>query len=350
MKWLLLSALAFTLPAFPMARVVEKLPNSAAEECEPDPDLFKKDAQIYSGHLEFLYWSAAAGDLDYAIQMKTPAWGPSNSYAQGSYQTATYNIDPGFRLGMHYFRAPHYWEVRWHYTRMTNRGINRTRPRTDDEFVTGTWPQVSPNPLARAKSEIHLNYNVFDMLIDRVFIPNPHLRLRVIGGVFAAWINQDWNIHYVDTQHFKTAIRNRWSFIGAGLKTGAMFDWYWTGELYMTAAGNFGLAMGSYTNRSKQTTNYQPTPNDNTSVPIRNGSYSDARPTVTAQMLLGPSWQKNLPHNRIELFAGFEMNMWMNLQEVYRSTAGGPSAAKETWINSSMLALYGLTTRLTVDF
>ena len=67
-------------------------------------------------------------------------------------------------------------------------------------------------------------------------------------------------------------------------------------------------------------------------------------------MIIGPSWQKNLPKNRIELFAGFEMNLWINLQEVYRSTSSTAMGAKETWINSSTLALYGLTTRLTVDF
>jgi len=129
-----------------------------------------------------------------------------------------------------------------------------------------------------------------------------------------------------------------------------MVDWYWTGDLYMTAHGFFGLLVGSYSNHSKQTTTFQPTAADNIDIPVRDASYHDARPAMTAQMLLGPSYQKNFCSSRLEIFAGFEMNMWWNLQEVYHSTSGTPTDAKETWINSSLMSLYGLTTRVTLDF
>lgn len=353
MKWILLSAALFAIPMAAMTKTTDMQATSCCiqpeEECEPD--LFRKDEQIYSGTAEFLYWTVAEGGLDYALKMRHDAWGPTPSYAQGRYENATYNMDPGFRVGLLFFRALHYWEVKWQYTRMTNRGENRSsKPSTDQKFLTGTWPQITDQPLSGAHSRIHLNYNVFDWLIDRVFIPNPHLRLRVIGGAIAAWMDQDWKVRYNDSTPSYTTIRNKWHFVGAGLKTGTMFDWYWTGDLYMTAQGFVGLLMGKYSNHSKQTTTFQPLAGDNTSIPIRDTSYHDVRPAVTAQMLLGPSYQKNFCKNRLEIFAGFEMNMWFNLQEVYRSTSGTAFQAKETWINSSLLALYGLTTRVTVDF
>lgn len=355
MKSILLSAIALAIPAFAAPKLAaQQMPaqpvySKCEEEC--DPDLFKKDAQIYSGHVEFLYWSLTEGGLDYALKMRHDAWGPTPSFAQGSFENATYGVDPGFRIGLHYFRAPHYWEVKWQYTRMTSRGENDVKkPEAATEFLTGTWPQISTSPLTRAKSNIHFNYNVIDMIIDRVFFPNPHLRLRVLGGGVVAWMNQDWNVHYFDSIANTTHIRNRWSYAGGGLKIGTLVDWYWTWDLYMTALASFGVLIGGYSNHAKQTTTFQPDPADNTAVPIRNTSYNDVRPTFTAQMLLGPSWQKNFSCNRVEVFAGFEMNTWLNLQEVYRSTSGDPSAAKETWINSSMLAFYGLTTRVTVDF
>ena len=355
MKSLLASAILLALPLSAMSKKHERpyeRPLEPGQESDiGEPDLFKKYDQIVSANVQFLYWTIAEGGLDYALKMKADAWGPEQSYAQGSFQRAGYNVDPGFRLGFLYFRAPHYWESRWEYTRMTNRGENHSvKPKGDGKFLTGTWPQITPNPLSEAHSRIHFNYNVFDWLISRVWIPNPHLRFKMLCGATTAWMDQDWELRYTDTASNTTKIRNRWDFAGGGLKAGTMWDWYWTGDLYFTGQGFLGLLMGGYSNHAKQTTTYQPTESYDPSIPVRNGSYSDVRATVTAQMLIGPSYQKNLPKNRIEVFAGFEMNVWANLQEIYRSTTGVPSDAKETWINSSMLALYGLTTRISVDF
>lgn len=346
MKKILFCALTLSAPIFALSP--EKAPD---DETDGGLDLFRKNEQVYSGHAEFLYWGVTEGALDYALKMRQDSWGPSPSYAQGRFERASFDFDPGFRIALTYFRARHYWEVKWQYTRITSSGHNTvSKPSANQKYLTGTWPQITSAPLAEAKSHIHLNYNVFDYNVDRVFIPNPHLRLRVIGGAIAAWMSQDWKVHYTDSTPNTTTIRNRWSYGGAGLKTATMVDWYWTGELYMTALGSFGVLMGKYTNHAQQTTTVKPLSEDNTAVPIRNTSYSDVRPVFTGQMIFGPSWQRNFPKNRLEVFAGFEMNIWFNLQEVYRSTAGTAFEAKQTWINTGLLALYGLTTRVTVDF
>ncbi len=261
MRWTVIGVIAvlFSLQAAPPTQ---------PKEC--DPDLFRKNAQIFSGDIEFLYWTVTEGDLDYALQMQHPAWGSSPSFAQGNFQNATYDLDPGFRLAFRYFRAPHFWEMSWQYTRMTNVGDNVSKkPSPDQAFLTGTWPQILTAPLAQATSHIHLNYNVFDWTVDRVFFPNPHLRLRVIGGATTAWMSQNWTINYHDAASNTTAICNRWHFFGGGLKTGTVVDWYWTGDLYMTGASSFGVLMGSYSNWSKQTTTVQLLPTDNPAIPIR---------------------------------------------------------------------------------
>ncbi len=351
MKWTVLS-IVFCLPLIAMAKQTPTTYECCCyDELEGEPDLFKRYDQVFSGSAEFLYWSVTEGGLDYALKMKRDAWGPTPTFAQGHFKNATYGMDPGFRLGFLFFRAPHYWEVRWQYTRMTSRGKNSaSKPAEPQQFLTGTFPHILTNPLTGAHSRIHLNYNVFDWLVDRVFFPNPHLRLRVVGGATVAWLDQDWKVIYNDASPFFTTIRNRWDFVGAGLKTGTMFDWYWTWDLYMTAQGFLGVLMGSYSNRAEEMTTFQPTNADNPTVPVRDAHYKDARPAMTAQMMVGPSYQKNFCSNRLEIFAGFEMNVWFNLQEVYRSTQAAAQFAKETWMSSGMLALYGLTTRITLDF
>jgi hypothetical protein len=358
MKWLLLSA---SLLSLPLVAAVKKTEPPAY--CDPETmncDLFRKEVPVYTGNAEFLVWSVAEGALDYALKMRHDSWGPSPSYAQGSFERATFDWDPGVRLSLQYFRAPHFWEMRWQYTRITFRGENQShKPTPEFRYLLPTWPQIFPGAMSEAKSHLHMNYNVFDWTVDRVFYPNEHLRLRVIAAMTVAWIDQDWKIRYQNATD-STTVRNRWSFTGAGLKSGSLVDWYIYGNFYLTAQGTFGLLMGSYDNSALQKTTYAPEPEDNPSVPVRDALYDDIRAVATAQMSLGPSWQKSYPSHRVEVFAGFEMNLWSNLQEVYRSTSsadftdlaspGTSSDARETWMNNGMVTLYGLTTRLTVDF
>ncbi len=365
MKWILLCAASISLPLFaydgnfsydPIAveEETQSQPKEVVKKKEPPPfdaDLFRRDVQVYTIDVEALYWMIAEGDLDYSLVMRNPAWGPTPSYAQGDYHSARFNWEPGFRIGLSYFRAPRYWEMKVFYTRLAATGNNSSgKPEGDSVFLTGTWPQITSNPLTGAKSYIHMNYNVFDLLIDRYFNPNPHLRLRLIGGMSVAWMNQNWQVSYFDASRDGTTLRNKWRYLGAGLKTGTMIDWYWGNNIYVTGTGVIGAFMGAYWNKSTQTANFQPSPLDNPKTPIRNFHFFDPRPALTMQVSFGPSWQKNFDCNRMEIFAGYELNIWANLQEIYHSTAGAPMATKETWVNSSLIALQGLTARLTFDF
>lgn len=337
MKWMFCFLVCTT--AFLFAEEIQ------TEEMPPyDADLFKRDDQVFSGHVSFLFWRVQEGALDYALKMQH-ASPPGTVYAQGKYKIATFNGEPGFRLALGYFRAPHYWELWTQYTRLTARGENSVeKPEVADRFLTGTWPQIIPTPLSKASSHIHLNYNVGDFLVDRFFNPNPHLRLRFLGGSTVAWINQNWVIRYFDPEGVVTQIRNRWKFIGAGFRIGTMIDWYCGYDLYLTATGTFASLLGSYHNITSQTAITAP-------LPIRDTHYSDARPTFSVQALVGLSWQKNFCSNRVEIFGGYELNSWFNLCEVYRSIGSvDPFAAKQTLINTGMLALQGLTTRVSVDF
>ena len=249
-----------------MGNLTETSPSPLCFDAELpfDADLFRKDEQVFSGHLEFLYWTIEEGALDYALKTNSASWGPDQNYARGSFQTAGFNFNPGFRVALSFYRALRYWEVKWQYTRMTVRGTDEINaPTGSGELITGTWPQIAPAaPLGKiqtATNQLHFNYNVFDMLLSRVFNPNPHLRLRMIGGATAAWMSQEWIIRYLDRQNDCNRLNNKWNYAAGGLRLGTAVDWFWTSDIYVTAIGSAGLLMGSYHNHSKQTTTYQPT-------------------------------------------------------------------------------------------
>ncbi|HSX14038.1 MAG TPA: Lpg1974 family pore-forming outer membrane protein [Chlamydiales bacterium] len=306
-----------------------------------DADLFRRDEQVFSGHLSFLYWRVEEGGLDYALKMQhAPA--PGIGYAQGEYERATFDGDPGFRAALGFFRALHYWEIWFQYTRMTSRGEDTVyAPRDPARFLVGTWPE--DGPLSRATSHIHLNYNVGDFLADRFVNPNPHLRARFLGGATIAWINQNWMVRYYQDDTVSSQIQNRWKYIAGGLRIGSSFDWFCGYDLYLSGGVTFATLLGSYHNIARQTVHAL-------DLPIRDAHYFDIRPTFAIQAMFGLSWQKNFCANRVEAFAGYEINTWFNLAESYRSTPGSAMSAKETIINSALLCLQGLTARVSVDF
>jgi hypothetical protein len=315
-------------------------------------NFYKTTTEVVSAHGEFLYWTVRESNLDYALRMNGPAWGPTESFAQGSYKTTKFNWTPGLRVALSYYNAPKYWELKTEYTWLNPHGSDTAyKPNEDDEFLVGTWPQIFTDPMRKARSNIHFNYNAADLQATRVFHPNPHFRFRLIGGIAGTWMKQDWNIKYFDTMHNQTRIKNKWDYWGAGVRGGISMDWYLDfASMYLTGKATTAVLLGRYHNHSLQTTTFSPNGKHNPSIPLRNAYYEDTRVAYNVQVLLGPSWQKNTHKYRFEVFAGYEINAWFNVQEVFRSTANSPSLAKETLINTGSLSLDGLTARVTIDF
>ncbi len=325
------------------------------KEVPYDADLFNKDKTVVFASGEFLYWLVNEGALEYAIKMNKHAWDPArDTAAVGKYQNAVFHWSPGVRLNVGYFNAPHYWDAFIQYTYLPSSGHTEVEaPSTPGEYLNGTWIQPDMNtgstpgpasvPLHKATSHVDLNYNVLDLLFSRRFQLNEHLRGNLFGGLTAASIHQQLKVYYEDINELTSKIRNRWRFDGLGLRAGFKIDWYMGWDLYVTGLASGGIVSGWYKNTAHQKTSLSP-------IPVRHSSYEDHRLSATAQVMLGPSWQKWFKAVRTELVAGYEFTVWNNLQEVYRSSYSSPTSVKEPFVNRSILSLQGLTVRLTVDF
>jgi hypothetical protein len=329
--------------------------SKSTPESEPyDGDLFNKNKSVFFVNAEFLYWLVNEGAVDYAVKMNQPAWSTiENTFAIGKYHNAEFDWAPGFRINFGHFNAPHYWDVFAQYTYVPASGTRRVHaPKAAGEYLNGTWEQPSVGaaiPLSEAKCHIDLQYNVLDFLFTRRFHTNEHLRFNVFGGITSALIFQKLKVLYKDTAGEHSPINNRWRFEGLGLRLGLKLDWFMGYDIFMTAVASTGILSGWYKNTSFQKTSAVIADTDN-AIPIRDAHFSDFRLTYTAQFAAGPSWQKRFTHNRVEIFAGYEFNIWTNLHQIYRSGFGPATAVKETFINNSNVSLQGLTVRVNVDF
>ena len=338
------------IPFYLFANDAKKPPPIPPEEA----DLFNKSEPACIINGEFLYWTVSEGSLDYAIRMRRAAWGPSDSYAQGDYERAEYDWGPGYRLSVGYYRAPNFWEVLGQWTYIHFNGFDRAKrpPAHQNRFITGTFPHIFPNSVDHVSSHINLHYELADLVAHRVFHPfdNPHLRLRFAGGFTGVWMHQGWKVRYFDAELNNTLIDNKWRYWGFGMRARIGFDWFWGHDIYVSGMFSTALVMGHYHNHAKQETSVILQPGDDPSVPIRDARYKDYRMSLNTQFLIGPSYQKSFDKWRLEIFAGYEMTIWTNLQEIYRSTQAPADQPKETWLNTGLIAMHGFTARATFNF
>ncbi|PIS01053.1 MAG: hypothetical protein COT84_04420 [Chlamydiae bacterium CG10_big_fil_rev_8_21_14_0_10_35_9] len=315
-----------------------------------DSDLFRKCEEIVFINAEYLLWNVRQNTLDYALYSESPARNNSDSLlASGKFQRAGFGFDSGYRFSLGYFNAPKYWELKAQYAWLYSKA-NDSISSSSNHFLIGTFPQLLSRSLVEATSLAQLHYHVADFLIDRVFHPNPHLKLRLYAGITGAFFNQKWKVRYLDVINNTTTTTNNWNFNGVGFRTGVSFDWFWRKDVYITGIMTFANLVGKYKNRSTSITTENLSGSDDISIPVGNTSYEDWRLSFNTQFLAGPSYQRCFQKCRFEIFAGYELNIWTNVLDVFRSTFGTASQSKQTLINSGLLGLQGLTVRVNVDF
>ena len=313
-----------------------------------DSDLFRKNEEVVFVNGEFLYWTADSPDLEYAFQ--TDQTIAQINYGLGDYKFANYDYKPGFRLALGWFNAPSFWQTYLQFTWMRITGSNSAnRSEPFDQPLVGAFPQnvILGQELASASSSIKLNHELGDLIIARVFCPNPHLRLRLFGGFTGGRIKQSWNVTYTDVTNQEERIFNQFRFLGAGLRLGVDFDWFWSCNFYLTAKVSTAPLLGKYKNIG--TINA-----DTGGFPYQDVKYDQTRGAYNVQAYIGPSYQYNLDCSRIEFFAGYELNSWFNVLEIVRPSEVLFNQRLITehiaHINSGMFLLHGLSARFTWDF
>ncbi len=312
------------------------------EQCEPQPPecfehLFVERSQVF-GVAEFLWWSVKAPALEYAIKQSIPTNTSPNTFALGEYQTANYQWEPGFRAAASFYRCPRYWEITAEYTWFYDRGSEST-----SSPLTPARETLTAGPFSQANSLIGFHYHLGDLYVARVFDPNPHLRMRLIGGATFAYIKQKWDMHFTDNLGNFDRVSENWRMMAGGLRIGLRTDWFWGCQLYFTGKSTCAILIGDYENTELQTFNPAQTV-------LSNAKYDDHRLCLHWQFMLGPSWQVPCDCWSFELFAGWEFNAWSNIHERIRTQRTGLNQSKEVFHSNGLLGMQGFTLRLTLGF
>lgn len=334
----------------------------------------------YAG-IEFLWWKAYEGALDYAVKGQKGA-NPGNDQsigATGSLKSATFAWAPGYRLYLGYRFPPDFWELEACYTYYHSSHDNKTSfpsgyppntvgpPTTQPEKATvGTFLQNTAAPVRSAKSSLSLNYNLGDLLLGRRFLATDALLLRLLVGATGAWIDQHFHYKYLPGSFIDSEVnlgqgstvkgKEDWNFSGGGMRIGLDTDWFIGKGFSLLAEGSLALIFGSYSKISyNKTNNHVPTdiPTNNPFPQVTTDlKMHDYRFVPHIQLKFMPAWGKQFGKFGLLVYAGYELNLFANLQEVYRSLLYSPQSinSRPSTFTYGMLGIQGLTAGLKFDF
>jgi Legionella pneumophila major outer membrane protein precursor len=318
-----------------------------------DYDLFSKDRECEYVDLEALVFKLLNNQ---PVGMKTNGPNQQGLDSSPNVSEKIVNMDwkwrPGFRVTVGYFNAPKYWEVMGQYTWFEDRGSKHmTTPSTgtDQYLRLGCYlPDYAPytdseNPVTDIKASGHLYYNDFSAIVTRNFYPNPHLRLRVLGGLTSMWTHFSTKLNntFYDGSEVNNLFHSK--YWGVGFKMGTGADWYWGKDFYLTGKVFWSIVTGRW-NTSTKVTDV-----DNN---LLNRPYDSAYLTSqNFQFIFGPSYQKSYEKIRWELFVGYEFNSWLGALTTYNYDS---HSYAQSWSYPhpffENLTLTGVNVRLTLDF
>lgn len=316
-----------------------------------DYDLFSKDRECEYVDLEALVFKLLNNQAVGSIASSPSAQTNSQNAPDTSekIQNLNWQWRPGFRVTLGYFNAPKYWEVMGQYTWFEDRGHKTVKsPDANQQYLrVACYLPISEyqnDKVAQIRATGDLYYNDLSTLVSRNFYPNPHLRLKVIGGLTSMWAHQTTNLvntftGKVDTLNSKFHTK----YWGVGFKMGATADWYWGKDFYLTGKVFWSIVTGRWNTETKVATSggklYEQ---------VSDSAYNA---TQNFQFIFGPSYQKSYEKMRWELFVGYELNTWLGALTTYNySTSAGPQG----WLFPQKffedLTLTGVNVRLTLDF
>jgi hypothetical protein len=317
-----------------------------------DYDLFSKDRECEYFDLEALVLKFLTSQ-PIGAKFDTPAHIDTTADPKASRNII--NLDwkwrPGFRVTLGYFNAPKYWEVMGQYTWFSDSASKKTNsPGNSSQIYLQTMgyaPQSwfsPPENIANIHSYADLYYNDLSTLVSRNFYPNPHLRLRVLGGLTSMWTHQTTkNTYNTFSDSYSFNSRYHTKYWGVGFRMGTGADWYWGKDFYLTGKVFWSIITGRWNTSSTYRYN-----SGSLLSKVSDDSYLT---TQNFQFLLGPSYQKSFSKTRLELFVGYEFNTWLKALKTYEYEYNFTyDAVGSTKTVLEDLTLTGVNIRLTLDF
>lgn len=304
-------------------------------------------------------------NLSYAIQESppsaaTPLHGLDTAAVSiiGDVKTLEYDWDFGFRLNLGYRWGVSKWDLFAEYTYFHDKASESLRRDPDGSvypynYLKGLFLEFFGSYINHITTNIHLNYNTLDIILQRPIYESESVLFRFLFGGRGAWIDQDWKIRYYYTANptipYQT-VKNKWDFNGGGLRAGFNFEWLWWYGFGLHFQGTASAILGSYDNHYSNIEKDTSLTDSGNKYIAGNIHPKSTRIIPSYQCLIGLQWRKGWDKWAVNIFADWEINSWVDLNQTYRYPLNHYDEAKVGSWDRESVSLQGLTAGIKVEF
>lgn len=348
-------------------------PTSSDYWIQPSP--YEKQVGLYLT-TSLLYWKAYVPGLWYATNNAPPAI-PAGSginavTVTGTIPTLKYEPHLGWRAQLGYDPRGHHYGLYLQFTYFHDHGSSNI---SQQPFQSGylqplqdSGPFFTPAKtgvgIANATSRVKLRYHLWELIFSYAWMRDKPIQMNLLFGAVGAWISQGWETQMNQlnqaggTQYSplnpQQLQKSNWGYRGGGLKGGIDLEAYLGYGLGFHAGGAIAVTAGRLSNHYDL--GWQNGIYNNNSTEFNINQYGDSNFTETRfipayQILLGLSWKRNWQRCSFGLYADYEVNCWLDIdQEFFPNTALIASSSKYIRQITGNLTMQGLTTGIRFEF
>lgn len=208
---------------------------------------------------DFIWWYAHQDGISYAQNGRNLS---DSGDVHGHRKDVSHGFEPGFKIGtglnFRYDGWDFYASYTWLYPKKHG---DSTEVHPESGGLQSRWSVAQPDtltallPLTSAHADWTLYFNVLDAVMGRNFHLSPTLSMRPFMGFKAAWISQDYNVHYhvadAELDLAKVQLMIDQHCHGFGIRGGCDTAWKAGNEWYLYGSASVTALWSSFTSRRK---------------------------------------------------------------------------------------------------
>lgn len=308
-------------------------------------------------YLEWLFWNVQQKSSTYVLKPNAPQLSNTVADAIGEYKSAEFDWNSGVRLGLAYTFQRDAWNLLGQYTYYGTKGTSSvTRPNNPMFYLEPTLrgQSASEPGINRSRSNTDFQYQVFDLLLSRRFLPGCQILFDFFAGPTAAVITEKWKVRTYDVHNIllpvTTTTRNRWSYASGGMRVGFNANWHIGNGWGLYNRSSFASYVGAYYNRRR--TSIEPSVNQSLQPRVRNTKEDETWVVPTTQLEFGLNWNHRFCNWAVMIQGAFEVNTWYDLHQLHQDSQNllPPNVEHLDYRNASPVSLWGFNFRVNFSF
>ena len=231
-----MASLSADIATEPMETSQESVFNKMPKQ-EITPPIVSSGMKIETS-ADFIWWKTTIDGLEYVasgVHNGNISVGAKTSVSGGEIKSASFDYQPGFKIGLGFLFDHDGWDIRAEYTWLNPNTQSNSVSLVRDEGLVSSYGIVESAgafgsfDLTNGSSAFTHHFNVVDLMLGRDFFVSKWLSLKPQLGAKVSWTKDEYDLHYTayypGLSSTDFALDFKQKMLGAGIRAGMGSFW-----------------------------------------------------------------------------------------------------------------------------